>query len=321
MHIRQMKDFLLPTAGNAYRPGILERRALIVFLGVVLAAEGFFIANLVARPLMGDLAAAVIGSELVRLTNTERTEAQLTELHEDPLLAAAAQAKAEDMAGQGYFSHTGPDGKMAWAWIAEEGYDYRFAGENLAVRFVDSSDVVEAWMASPTHKENITKTQFEDIGIGIAHGSYKGSSATFVVQLFGSPREGWPTDAAGQGAAAQSAFGMQAENFLKAMGKAFAEPRETTALMLGLVAAVLAAALVLAFAVNIQVQPADLLLRGSLVVAFAVTLLVANNYALTAATNGAKQQAAVGTFSVGVAAERVVIDEAGAFEERFIIER
>jgi len=131
--------------------------------------------------------AAVLHSDIVAFTNIERAYNELNSLTENSVLNAAAQAKANDMAAKGYFSHTGPDGQLPWHWFVEAGYDYRYAGENLAVRFSDSREVVNAWMASPTHKANIVKPQYQEIGIGVAEGVYQGVPATFVVQFFASP--------------------------------------------------------------------------------------------------------------------------------------
>ena len=52
--------------------------------------------------------------------------------------------KADDMAKRGYFSHTTPDGKNPWYWLNLAGYKYSYAGENLAVNFIDSKDVNQA---------------------------------------------------------------------------------------------------------------------------------------------------------------------------------
>jgi hypothetical protein len=91
------------------------------------------------------------------------------------------------MAEKGYFSHTGPDGAQPWKWFREAGYRYEYAGENLAVNFNESEDVVNAWMKSPTHRANILKHDFTEVGIGVATGTYKGKEAVFVVQFFGKP--------------------------------------------------------------------------------------------------------------------------------------
>jgi hypothetical protein len=93
------------------------------------------------------------------------------------------------MAAKGYFSHVSPDGSTPWDWMAKVGYTYSYAGENLAVNFVDSDDVVSAWMASPEHRANILDANYTEMGYGIAQGEYQGKAATFVVQMFGAPPE------------------------------------------------------------------------------------------------------------------------------------
>ena len=92
--------------------------------------------------------------------------------------------KAENMAHGSYFAHGGPDGKSAWAWLIDVGYRYKEAGENLAVQYVDSFDVVSAWMNSQTHRENLLRNSFTEIGVGQAIGVYKGRPALFTVSFF-----------------------------------------------------------------------------------------------------------------------------------------
>ena len=132
--------------------------------------------------------AAVISAVLVDFANQDRTELALTELKVNPVLVAAAQAKADDMAAKSYFAHQSPEGFDSWHWFKEVGYDYKYAGENLAVNFSDSGDVEEAWMASPSHRENIVNPKYTEIGIAVATGTYQGRSTVFAVQMFGMPR-------------------------------------------------------------------------------------------------------------------------------------
>ncbi len=95
--------------------------------------------------------------------------------------------KADDMATKGYFAHTSPEGLTPWYWFAQVGYNYTYAGENLAINFNESKDVDTAWLASPTHRANILNSHYTEIGIATAQGMYKGVQATFVVQMFGTP--------------------------------------------------------------------------------------------------------------------------------------
>ncbi len=134
-----------------------------------------------------DSLAAIYSNVLVLLTNKERAAQNISELKVNPLLEKAAQMKADDMASKGYFAHNTPEGKTPWYWISQAGYKYIFAGENLAVNFVDSEDVQKAWIASPGHKSNILNPKYTEIGIATSTGIYKGKSAIFVVQMFGAP--------------------------------------------------------------------------------------------------------------------------------------
>lgn len=149
----------------------------------------FFFAAFHLRSLVeNNQLAAVVSATLVSLANEGREGGQLAPLAVNSLLIAAAQAKADDMAAKGYFSHTSPDGSEPWDWIAAAGYDYAHAGENLAVNFSDSENVMRAWMESPTHRANVMSSRYTEIGIATAVGEYKGKQAIFVVQMFGTPR-------------------------------------------------------------------------------------------------------------------------------------
>lgn len=131
--------------------------------------------------------AAVVSAALVDLTNGDRGANNLGRLAISSTLTAAAQAKAADMAANGYFAHTSPDGKNSWHWFKQAGYTFLYAGENLAVDFSDSANVEQAWMDSPTHRANILDGHFTEVGIATARGAYEGRPTTFVVQMFGTP--------------------------------------------------------------------------------------------------------------------------------------
>jgi hypothetical protein len=67
------------------------------------------------------------------------------------------------------------------------GYKYSAAGENLAINFVESKDINDAWMRSPGHRANILNNKFTEVGIAAAQGIYRGRQTIFVVQFFGKP--------------------------------------------------------------------------------------------------------------------------------------
>ncbi len=132
--------------------------------------------------------ASVVDSVLVDLTNTDRAAYNLGTLTINEQLKAAAQAKANDMAAKSYFAHTSPEGLDSWHWFKTAGYDFKSAGENLAVDFSDSADVERAWMNSPSHRDNILNGKYTEVGIATAAGTYQGHPTTFVVTMFGTPR-------------------------------------------------------------------------------------------------------------------------------------
>ncbi len=131
--------------------------------------------------------ATVISAVLVDLTNADREELGARRLAVNDTLTRAAQAKADDMARRGYFAHFDSDGRAPWDWMRDAGYEYKYAGENLAVQFSDSADVVQAWLNSPTHRENLLDNRFTEMGIAVAQGLYEGKPTIFMVQMFGTP--------------------------------------------------------------------------------------------------------------------------------------
>lgn len=99
-----------------------------------------------------------------------------------PLNRASADY-ARVMASQGWFDHTGPDGRQPWDRMAAAGYDYRAAGENIAAGQPDVRDVMAAWRDSPGHYANIVSPNFRHLGVGRAASSDQ--YGIYWVQNFG----------------------------------------------------------------------------------------------------------------------------------------
>lgn len=127
--------------------------------------------------------------KLYQLTNQEREKYNLPKLKYNQTLAEAARIKAQDMFNKDYWAHYSPDGLSPWNFILQAGYRYQYAGENLAKNFLFSQDVVKAWMNSPTHRDNILKKEYTDIGFAVVNGILNGEETTLVVQMFGQPLE------------------------------------------------------------------------------------------------------------------------------------
>lgn len=188
MKKKHFRDHCIPTQSNNYKPHFLRKESLLSLIIVVIVLEVALFAHLFVVLKGSNFLAAVLPGVLVSLTNEERSILNLQNLKTNPLLEQAAQLKANDMASKGYFSHTSPEGVEPWHWLNTVGYQYVFAGENLAVNFIESTDVSKAWMNSPSHRDNIVSSKYTEIGIATAQGIYKGQNTTFVVQFFGTPQ-------------------------------------------------------------------------------------------------------------------------------------
>lgn len=182
-----LADYFFPHERNNHRPHIFSIASVAVLAIAVVVFEAGYIAQTKFVFLQTDYLASVLPGALVALTNQDRAMIGLIGVTEDSLLDKAAQAAAEDMATKGYFAHVSPEGKDPWYWLNQVGYDYSYAGENLAVNFSDSREVETAWMASPTHRANIEKSQYTKVGFGTANGMYEGRDTTFVVSFFATP--------------------------------------------------------------------------------------------------------------------------------------
>lgn len=127
-------------------------------------------------------------NDLLTFTNDRRERDGVGALTINPKLTAAAQEKAKHMFTNNYWAHVAPDGTDPWSFIIGQGYDYLYAGENLAKNFSTSSDVVEAWYKSPSHRENLISDKYTDVGFAAVNGILDGYETTLVVQMFGKTR-------------------------------------------------------------------------------------------------------------------------------------
>lgn len=181
------KNYFVPHEGNGNKPHMLRPRMIAFVVAVALVAEAAFVFGAKYILPQSKLFGIIEANVLVDETNQQRVDNNLPDLQVSPLLTAAAQDKANDMATKGYFAHTSPQGLTPWYWFQQVGYNFDYAGENLAVNFSDSQDVTTAWMNSPEHRANILSVNFTQIGIATAQGVYEGQPTTFVVEEFGTP--------------------------------------------------------------------------------------------------------------------------------------
>ena len=185
--IQKFKKYFVPHPGNDHRPHILRPRAIAFVFIVMLVAESTFIFGSTYIMPRVRLLGIIEANALVDETNQQRATNGFGALQENALLDQAAQDKANDMAANSYFAHTSPSGVTPWSWFEKVGYQFSYAGENLAVDFSNSQDVTNAWMNSPEHRANILNNNFTQIGMATAQGTLDGHSAIFVVEEFGTP--------------------------------------------------------------------------------------------------------------------------------------
>ncbi len=180
-------DHFIPHERNNHKPQVLRHRALLGYSVFLVLLKVAAILVPVALPSSSLFSSAITPNNIVELTNQTRLNLGLGELKVNSLLTAAAAAKANDILAKQYFAHTSPEGLTPWSWIERAGYDYLYAGENLAVHYQSAEDVDEGWLASPTHRANIVQPKYAEIGVGVAMGDFEGVSSTIVVQMFGTP--------------------------------------------------------------------------------------------------------------------------------------
>lgn len=175
------KHYFLPHHSNNQRPKLLHHDSLFIIAVAILTATVMLTHVKYTNPqVLGD-SINIATQDLLTLTNQERQKNGLTPLVMNDQLTNAAKMKAQDMFAENYWAHNSPTGKMPWDYIKATGYDYEFAGENLARGFTTAPDVVTAWMNSPSHRENMLSTHYHDVGFALQEGSLTGEKDTILI--------------------------------------------------------------------------------------------------------------------------------------------
>ncbi len=179
------RHLFIPHEDNNYRARSLHTDFLGLYLVFALVLSLVF-KQVGLNNVLG-FATDITVDKLYQLTNTEREKNGLSTLTYNDKLSAAAAAKAQNMFSENYWAHYSPSGKTPWEFVMATGYQYEYAGENLAKNFLFSDGVVSAWMNSPTHRENILKKDYTEVGYAIVNGVLNGEQTTLVVQMFAKP--------------------------------------------------------------------------------------------------------------------------------------
>jgi uncharacterized YkwD family protein/spore coat assembly protein SafA len=122
-----------------------------------------------------------VEEEVLSLVNQERSKIGLRPLEMDWELSRVARMKSQDMAQKNYFSHTSPTYGSPFDMMKQFGINFRTAGENIASGQRTPKEVMESWMNSQGHRENILKPDYTHLGVGYYQG---GSYGHMWTQMF-----------------------------------------------------------------------------------------------------------------------------------------
>lgn len=180
------RHFFTPHHTNNQRAKLLHNSSLFILAAVLFASSfGIGFVKTHTQSVLG-ISANISSQELLNLTNQARVGAGLAPLNLDSQLAQAAAGKAQDMFTNNYWAHISPSGVTPWAFIRNAGYNYQYAGENLARGYTTANDAMNAWLASPEHRANILSSNYSDVGFAVAEGTLTGDSGTvLIVEEFG----------------------------------------------------------------------------------------------------------------------------------------
>ncbi len=185
-----MKKFLhhlfLPHISNNYRAKLLHHKTIIAVIAVLFFSSFSMSAIRTSFPSVLGTFSDITSQQLLLLTNQFRQQNGLPPLQLNQNLSEAALNKANNMFAEDYWAHDSPDGKTPWDFIKAAGYNYVYAGENLARGFTTAQSVVDAWMASPEHRANILSPNYTNVGYAVETGKLTGEDTVLVVEMFGS---------------------------------------------------------------------------------------------------------------------------------------
>jgi hypothetical protein len=179
----------LPHPEERRRASLLSNKSFFIYCIVLFAMAVLFRVLPSVLPGVLGYASNISVEDLLHYTNAQRESDGLKDLRLNAKLSQAAAKKAQDMFAEDYWAHVSPSGKEPWDFILGSGYDYTYAGENLAKNFATSHEVVQAWYNSPSHKENLLSPNYDEIGFAVVNGVLNGYETTLVVQMFGRPRD------------------------------------------------------------------------------------------------------------------------------------
>lgn len=184
--LKTLRHLFLPHHSNNHRPKLLYPRSLAALAIFVMLANSSLPSLALVRGGVLGYASDITAQEILDQTNQRRIDSGLPALKLDQALSDAARRKASDMFTFDYWAHNNPkNGTEPWYFFDAANYKYRYAGENLARDFATTPPMVQAWIDSSSHRENLLSSRYVDTGIAVVNGKLGGVETTLVVQLFG----------------------------------------------------------------------------------------------------------------------------------------
>jgi len=164
----------------------LEKRGANVW---IVLAEPF------GAPALGN--ASAVSERVLKLANQARSRSRRcggkTFSSAPPLtlakrLGGAAREHARDMARHNMLAHEGSDGSTPAVRVTREGYSWRTVGENVASGPTTPEEVMQGWLDSPGHCENLMNARFTEMGIAYVVDP-KSESGVYWAQVFATPKQ------------------------------------------------------------------------------------------------------------------------------------
>ncbi len=152
----------------------LPARALAACLGLAALASTLSACGTGVGALEADGIPATMSEEEVAFAqevldrlNAERVAAGVAPLEPNSAAAQVAYRHGVDMDVRGFFSHVNPDGLGPAERLSAAGLPASYVGENIAQSHPSPQAVVDAWMSSDSHRDNVLDPGFTALGVGV----------------------------------------------------------------------------------------------------------------------------------------------------------
>jgi uncharacterized protein YkwD len=122
----------------------------------------------------------LFAEDLLRLVNDWRVARGLNALADSASLRDVAREHSRDMLARGYFGHETPEGRTPSDRVTSAGLTWTAVGENLAGGWSLPQAVFEAWLASPSHRQNLEDERWTHAGAGLSEDGSGGRAATLL---------------------------------------------------------------------------------------------------------------------------------------------